>query len=89
MSGSFTDLTLNDDRSINDEIIGVYFLPDEDPPDYEGIFFLLADNSIVRAGRELLPYSGWLPAESDFTMLKARLIGMQAKFFNFDTTLSS
>ena len=61
--GNYYDITLPDpdridDVDINDEIIGVYFLANNNPADFEVIFFLLADKSIVRAGKTV-KYASW------------------------------
>lgn len=69
-------LSIRDTVSINQEVIGVYVIPSK-APDYEGVSFLLEDNSIVRIGRD----STNDPAVGDFTMLPARLTGASVKFF--------
>ena len=69
------DYSLRETITIAQEILGVYFIPNN-TPDYEGIYFYLEDGSFVRVGMDQI----YTPNLSDFTMLDARLIGFSAKF---------
>ena len=73
--GIYKDEESRDVVYFTQEVIGIYFIPDNDP-DFEGISFLLEDGSIERIGRE----SNDDPSITDFMMLQGRLIGLSVKF---------
>ena len=78
--GVYYDEDSRDVVYFTQEVIGIYFIPDDDP-DFEGISFLLEDGSIKRIGRN----SNDNPSVGDFIMLPSRLIGLSVKFArNFD-----
>ena len=66
---------MTDDISFSQEVVGIYLLPNV-TPDFEGLFFLLEDGSILRIGQDKV----YTPVVNEFTMLNARLIGFSAKF---------
>lgn len=65
----------------NQEVIGIYFIPNL-TPDFEGISFLLEDGSYLRIGEDE-PYT---PSLADHSMLSSRFIGLSVKFYEDYTT---
>ena len=69
------NVSKREEITISQEIIGAYLIPNV-TPDYEGISFLLEDDTYLRVGMD----QNYTPSKPDHIIFGARLIGFSAKF---------